>query len=160
MGFNFTGWTQLPTKLLQVRDPGTPDKSQQKVIFLIMSVRFLDLCFLGLLEKRVLRLFLFSKIRLAENICEAGSLDLVTLDLKFGRILLVDFFPPTDSHYFPLSLSFVSFVIRRKTISLIRLSFCLVLCLKSLVYIPMRKISLVSVFQKMHIQVCIWQPVK
>lgn len=125
-----------------------------------MSVRFLDLCFLGLLEKRVLRLFLFSKIRLAENICEAGSLDLVTLDLKFGRILLVDLFPPTDSHYFPLSLSFVSFVIRRKTISLIRLSFCLVLCLKSLVYIPMRKISLVSVFQKMHIQVCIWQPVK
>ena len=74
---------------------------------------------------RVVRVFLSSKIRLAEeNICRASSLDSATLGLKFGRVLLVCCsFPPRDGHRFSSSLSFVSFVIRRKPADLITFFF-------------------------------------
>ena len=56
-----------------------------------------------------------SKFRLAvENICRASSLDSATL-WKFGSTLFIGWcFPLRDSHFIPLSLSIVSFVIRRK----------------------------------------------
>ena len=133
IGFNFIGWTLLPIKLLQLRDPGAPDKSQHKVLFVTMWASLTNLWLHGLLEKRLVRVFLFSKIRLTgENTCEASSLEFVTLGLKFHKVLPLvcwSFFP-RDGHWFSLSLYFVSFVLRRKPLVWLSFPFVLFYVLK------------------------------
>ena len=129
IGYNFIGWTLFLIKLLQLRDSEVPDKSQQKVLFIAMWVSLTNLWLQGLLEKRLVRVLLFSKIRLTgENTCEASSLDIVTLGLKFHKVLPLvcwSFSPRDDGHWFSLSLSFVSFVIRRKPLVWLRFPFVL-----------------------------------
>ena len=96
-----TGWTLLPTlRLLQLRDCGTSDKGQQKVIFLTTSASQISTCKVWWKRKVVRVPFLsLSPLRLAgENICGARSLDLVTVG---------DPFPPRWSLFFFVSVYYV-----------------------------------------------------
>lgn len=40
----YTGWTVLTLALLQLRDPGTADRNQQKVRILTMTVSWISAC--------------------------------------------------------------------------------------------------------------------
>lgn len=63
-------------------------ESWQKVRILTISVSFFDLCLQGLLEIRVVKVLLVSKIRLVGiNFCRVSSLNSVTFGLKCGRVL-------------------------------------------------------------------------
>ena len=76
----------------------------------------MSVCLQGLLEMKVLRVFLFfKKLDLAgENICRANFLDSVTLGLKFVRVLLVCGSVSSQIWSLFLSLSFVPFVIKEE----------------------------------------------
>ena len=93
-----------------------------------------------------------SQLRLAgKDICGASSLNLVTLGNPF---------PPRDGHCLSLSLSIMSFVIRKKNFGLIRFIFLLPLCLKSLNLCSVRIFTLVSAIQNVYLPRRIWWPVE
>lgn len=160
MGCGFSDWTQFAPKLLQWRDPGKADKTWQKVRILTESVSLLDLCRQDLLETRMARVFLFSKIRLSGgNVCRLPWTQQL---LEFDCVLLVCFFLSSQrwSLFLFVSVFCVLCYKRMKTIGLISFSFCLALCFESLACKPVGRFSLVSAIWKAYTLVCIWQPVK
>ena len=113
-GTDFSCWTLLTLRLLQLRKFGTADNKPGK--FSPCQSSSLQ----GPVEARVVRVsFYFSTFKLAgKNICEAsflGTAALVKICCEHS-CSFTDPFPPRDDRCFSLSLSLLSFLIRRKTI--------------------------------------------